>query len=185
MSLFYVPRRPPTRLVHPRPRSGRRRPTARRRWTSAAQTVWRLTLSRRKHHESSTRRQACTGYRAPFECQRLDPNLARACDTQHVPSQLLFDSVPDGQRSDVARCRERAARSHSPQGACRERLRARGAPGRRRRLRGGSAGHLSNRSKALARALFAARVRGSSVYFLYQADLDSAQQAATVDIRHS
>ena len=97
---------------------------------------------------------------------RVPTNRPESCasvNTQHVPSQLLFDSVPDGQRSDVARCRERAARSHSPQGACRERLRARGAPGRRRRLRGGSAEQLSSRSKDWARALFAARVRGSSV----------------------
>ena len=79
--------------------------------------MWRLRSSRRKHHESSPRRQARTGCRAPFGCRKRDRNLARSHQRSRCQAIFLstvyptdreatlhaFESVPHGRARRRAR----------------------------------------------------------------------------------
>ena len=82
--------------------------------------MWRLTSSRRKHHESPPRQQARTGCSAPFECRERHRNLARSRGTKHVPGQLFTTVYPTGSEAMLH------AVESVPHGRTRRRARAAG-----------------------------------------------------------
>ena len=88
-------RRPPACPGHPRPRSGRRRPTGVSIWARRAKTLT-VDVFTSKHNTKQKLAEAPGSHtcdRALIECRIMHWHVARSRETQHVPCQASFSSA--------------------------------------------------------------------------------------------